>query len=189
VSHPLPQVKGVLLTGAVRIEGERPHRQVWNSLVAMDDGGQVLASYDKAQLVPFGEFVPFRTVLPLKKITPGDTDFSRGIGPRTLRIAGIPPFSPQVCYEGIFSKLAIDTHNHPQWMLNVTNDAWYGFTAGPYQHFDMVRMRSIEQRMPMVRVANNGISAVIDAQGRVVEQLPLGTRGAVDVLLPRASRM
>jgi apolipoprotein N-acyltransferase len=144
----------------------------------------LLASYDKHQLVPFGEFVPLRSVLPLNKITPGDTDFSRGPGPRTITLAGIPPFSPQVCYEGIFAGLAVDARARPEWMLNVTNDAWYGMTAGPHQHFEMTRMRAIEQGLPMVRVANNGITAIVDGRGRVLQSLPLGARGVIDAKLP-----
>jgi apolipoprotein N-acyltransferase len=183
--HPLPKLDGVLLTGAVRAEGARPNLKVWNSIIAMNGEGEVLATYDKHQLVPFGEFVPLRSVLPLDKITPGDIDFSRGAGAQTLNVKGIPPFSPLVCYEAIFPWMAVDAKNRPQWILNVTNDAWYGDTAGPYQHFDMTRMRAIEQGLPMVRAANNGISAVIDGRGRVIRSLPLGSRGSMDIFLPQ----
>ncbi len=178
----VPHIK-MLLTGAVRAEGIKPNLKIWNSLIAIMPAGDVVASYDKHQLVPFGEFVPLRSVLPLDKITPGDLDFSRGEGPQTVTLPGIPPFSPLVCYEGIFPSMAV-AKERPAWLLNVTNDGWYGDTAGPYQHFDMVRMRAIEQRLPVVRAANSGISAVIDPYGRVVASLPLNQRAFLDLKLP-----
>lgn len=182
----LPELHSPLLTGAIRAEGYGRQVQIWNSFIGMTPLGDRLVSYDKHQLVPFGEFVPLRSVLPLDKITPGDIDFSRGDGPKTLVIEHLPPFSPLVCYEAIFPWMAIDKKNRPGWMLNVTNDGWYGNTAGPYQHFDMVRMRAIEQGLPMVRAANSGISAVVDARGRVVSQVGLGEKGAIDAFLPVA---
>ena len=183
--EPLPPVN-MLLTGAVRAEGHGKDVKIWNSLAALDSSGHTLAMYDKHQLVPFGEFVPLRTVLPLDKVTPGDIDFSRGTGPMTVNIKGLPPFSPVICYEGIFPWYAIDAAHRPEWLLNVTNDGWYGDSPGPYQHFDMVRMRAIEQGLPLVRVANSGISALIDPHGRVVINLPLNQSGMIDVRLPKA---
>lgn len=175
-----------LITGAVRAEGGRENLTLWNSIVALAGDGSVLAHYDKHQLVPFGEFVPLRSVLPLDKITPGSIDFSRGEGAKTIRLAGLPPFSPLVCYEGIFPALAVDSQHRPEWLLNLTNDGWYGDTAGPYQHLAMVRMRAIEQGLPMVRAANSGISAVWDSDGRLVGGLSLNQAGVVDVYLPAA---
>ncbi|MFZ4540471.1 MAG: apolipoprotein N-acyltransferase [Rickettsiales bacterium] len=183
--QPLPPVK-LLLTGALRVEGVRPKMQLWNSVLAMDGKGRVLASYDKHQLVPFGEFVPLRSVLPLDKITPGETDFSRGVGPRTVTVAGIPPFSPLVCYEAIFPWMAVDSNARPAWFLNVTNDAWYGVSPGPYQHLDMARMRAIEQGLPLVRAANNGVSVMTDGRGRVLQRIELNQSGLFDALLPAA---
>ena len=180
----LPPVN-LLLTGAVRAEGHGRDVKIWNSLAAMDSNGHVLAVYDKHQLVPFGEFVPLRKVLPLDKITPGDIDFSRGPGPATVTVKGLPPFSPLICYEVIFPWFAIDAAHRPQWILNVTNDGWYGDSPGPYQHFDMVRMRAIEQGLPLVRVANSGISALIDPHGRIAANLPLNQSGMIDVYLPK----
>lgn len=179
----LPSVKR-LITGAVRAEGQGESLTLWNSIIALNTHGEVLQSYDKHQLVPFGEFVPLRRVLPLDKITPGAIDFSRGDGPHTMRLEGLPPFSPLVCYEGIFSSMAVDKTQRPEWMLNLTNDGWYGDTAGPYQHLAMVRMRSIEQGLPMVRVANSGVSAVYDSYGRVAGALSLNQMGVLDVALP-----
>jgi apolipoprotein N-acyltransferase len=179
----VPKLK-LLLTGAVRAEGYRPDIKIWNSIVAIDPQGAVLASYDKHQLVPFGEFVPLRHLLPLDKITPGDIDFSRGAGVRTLSVGNLPPFSPLICYEVIFPHLAVDARHRPAWLLNLTNDAWYGDSAGPHQHFEMTRMRAIEQGLPLLRAANSGISAVIDGRGRILASLALDQRGVIDTLLP-----
>lgn len=174
-----------LITGAVRADDTKNALHVFNSAVVITPDGKWVQSYDKHQLVPFGEFVPLRSVLPLDKITPGSVDFSRGAGARTLRADGVPPFSPLVCYEIIFPWLALDKTDRPDWMLNITNDAWYGDTAGPYQHFAMTRMRAIEQGLPVVRAANTGISAVIDPYGRTVRALALGERGIIDQSLPK----
>jgi apolipoprotein N-acyltransferase len=146
-------------------------------------GGQ-FSTYDKHQLVPFGEFVPLRNVLPLDKITPGNIDFSRGEGPRTITQAGAPPFSPLICYEIIFPWYAVDKEKRPEWIFNATNDGWYGDTPGPHQHLDAARMRAVEQGLPVVRAANTGISAVIDPYGRVVKKLNLNVRGIIDQTLP-----
>jgi len=173
----------LLLTGALAVEGEGADTRIYNSVAAIDGQGNLRARYDKHQLVPFGEFVPLRAVLPLRKITPGDIDFSRGEGAHTVAIEGVPPFSPLVCYEAIFPWMAT-AETRPAWLLNVTNDGWYGDSAGPYQHFAMARMRAIEQGLPLARAANNGVSAVVDPYGRVVASLALNVRGILDVPLP-----
>ena len=173
-----------LLTGAVRADDRAPQLRLWNSLAVIEPGGRWATSYDKHQLVPFGEFVPLRSVLPLEKITPGSIDFSRGTGARTFHVANIPPFSGLICYEVIFPWIMADKTDRPEWLLNVTNDAWYGDSPGPYQHFEAARLRSIEQGLPLVRAANTGISAVIDPYGRPVRLLALGERGIIDQALP-----
>ena len=175
---------GVLITGALRTESEGKDFQIFNSIVAIDAAGTVQASYDKAQLVPFGEFVPLRSVLPLEKITPGNLDFTRGHGPETFTVSGAPAFSPLVCYEIVFPWLSANVAHRPAWLVNATNDGWYGDSPGPYQHFAMARMRAIEQGLPLVRAANSGISAVIDPYGRVIALLPLDVRGALNTTLP-----
>ncbi len=172
---------GLLLTGAPRIDQQAATARVWNALHAIDPQGTVVATYDKFHLVPFGEYVPFRSVLPIDKITAGAGDFSAGPGVRTLSLAGLPPFSPLICYEGIFPGAVADRSDRPQWLLNVTNDAWFGITAGPHQHFAAVRLRAIEEGLPLVRAANNGISAVVDPFGRVLARLALGDEGVLDV--------
>jgi apolipoprotein N-acyltransferase len=176
----------IALVGTVRTDPppEQP-QHIWNSLEAIDSTGRVLASYDKSHLVPFGEYVPLRSVLPINKITPGTMDFSSGDGPHTLALAGVPPFSPLICYEVIFPGAVVDEDDRPQWLLNITNDAWYGFTSGPFQHLAIARVRAVEEGLPLVRDGNNGISAVFDPYGRIREHLDLDAIGVLDVALPR----
>ncbi|MFT5485835.1 MAG: apolipoprotein N-acyltransferase [Paracoccaceae bacterium] len=180
--------KGLLLTGSVRLERQNGRVvRVWNSLVAVDEKADVVAVYDKHHLVPFGEYMPLREILPLDKITGGALDFSRGPGPRTLRLPGLPAFSPLICYEVIFPGRVVDSADRPSWLLNITNDAWFGTSAGPHQHFASARLRAVEEGLPVVRAANTGISAVVDAYGRVVSSLGLGQAGIVDSKLPVAA--
>ena len=179
---------GHVLLGAPRTNGvEGEARRYWNSLYALDRDGTVAAVYDKFHLVPFGEYVPWRDLLPIDKITPGTVDYTPGPGPRTVSLPGLPPFSPLICYEAIFpGAVTTDGGPSPRWLLNVTNDAWYGITAGPHQHFAIARTRGVEEGLPLVRVATTGISGVVDAYGRVTARLELGERGAVDAELPQA---
>jgi apolipoprotein N-acyltransferase len=182
--HFAPQ-GGYLITGAVRDDPPGTLKRITNSLFVISAEGKVAAAYDKHQLVPFGEFVPLRAILPLEKITPSDLDFSRGAGAQTLAPAAIPPFSPLICYEVVFPWITVNKTTRPDWILNVTNDAWFGNSPGPYQHFAMARMRAVEQGLPLVRAANTGISAVIDPYGRILRALPLGARGVIDQALPK----
>jgi apolipoprotein N-acyltransferase len=177
---------GLLITGAPRTTagGEMPKR-FWNSLHAIDSDGRIRGTYDKHHLVPFGEYVPFRGILPLGKLTAGRQDFSPGPGVETLEWAGLPPVSPLICYEIIFPG-RVAAVPRPQWILNLTNDAWFGFSTGPYQHFAASRLRAVEEGLPVVRVANTGISGVVDAHGRVIKQLSLGQTGIIDSPLPVA---
>src|SRR5215469_3858287 len=176
--------RGYLVTGAVRANAPPgPVVQVWNSLEAVNGAGEIVAHYDKAHLVPFGEYVPLRDVLPLQKITPGNLNYTAGPGPRTIDLPGLPPFAPLICYEVIFPGAIVDEDDRPAWILNATNDAWYGRSSGPYQHFAIARTRAVEEGLPLVRVANNGVSGVIDAVGRVVARIDLNTVGHIDLLL------
>jgi len=163
-----------------------PVEQIWNSIEAVNDRGEIVARYDKAHLVPFGEYVPFRNLLPFNKITAGTMDLSAGPGPRTLVLPGLPPFAPLVCYEAIFPGAVVAEGDRPAWMLNVTNDAWYGRSSGPYQHFAIARARAVEEGLPLVRIANNGISGVVDPLGRVLVRTHLDAIGYVDSALPAA---
>jgi apolipoprotein N-acyltransferase len=176
---------GLMLVGVLRgtPEGVEPVQE-WNSLQMLDDKGDIVGQYDKAHLVPFGEYVPLPKWLPLAKITVGSIAISPGPGPQTLQLPGLPPVGPLICYEAIFPGAIIDETHRPDWMLNVTNDGWYGNSSGPYQHFAAARMRAIEEGLPLVRNANNGISAVIDPYGRVIARLGLNEVGVVDAPLP-----
>lgn len=178
---------GAVLTGAPRTTPPtNPEFRVWNSLFAIGADGTAAAIYDKAHLVPFGEYVPLRTFLPVEKITPGATDFDAGPGPQTLSVPGLPPFAPLICYEVIFSGRVTEPGRRPGWLLNITNDAWFGDSAGPYQHFASARWRAVEEGLPLVRVAVTGISAVVDPYGRTVSILGIGKVGVLDARLPDA---
>lgn len=179
---------GILITGGLRIDYANEEKteisKVWNSVFALDEKG-VVATYDKHHLVPFGEYVPLQKFLPfIEKITDGAIGFSKGKGTQTI-ITQPFSFSPLVCYEAIFPDQMYAPQSRPQLLVNVTNDAWFGNSSGPYQHFDMARMRSIEQGISMARVANTGISAFIDPYGKVVESVNLNQPGIVDVNLIR----
>ncbi|PCJ60782.1 MAG: apolipoprotein N-acyltransferase [Rhodospirillaceae bacterium] len=177
---------GLLLTGAPRrppgAKGDAPS----NGVVALDERGNIVGGYDKFHLVPFGEFVPLRGLLPISRIVPGIGDFHRGSGPVTLALGSLPPLSPLICYEVIFPGAVLDKTTRPRWLLNVTNDAWFGKSAGPYQHFTAARLRAVEEGLPLVRVANTGISAIVDPYGRVLQRLDLGVAGVLDGALPAA---
>ncbi|SCA55601.1 Apolipoprotein N-acyltransferase [Candidatus Terasakiella magnetica] len=177
---------GAVITGTPRMtqRGETPF-QVWNSLMVVNEVGQVVANYDKSHLVPFGEYIPFRKILPLQKLTAGGVDFSAGPGPQTIKVGGLPSFSPLICYEIIFPGAVKDEENRPQWLLNVTNDGWYGNSPGPYQHLISARMRSVEEGLPLVRSANTGITVVTDGFGRIRHQIAYGNEGFIDVELPK----
>ena len=181
---------GHLITGAPR-RTRSAGRTIafWNSLHALTPGGVIAASYDKHHLVPFGEYVPLREIIPLRVLTYGARGHTSGPGPRTLEVPGLPPFSPLICYEAIFPGAVVARalpEDRPAWLLNITNDAWFGHTAGPYQHFQAARFRAVEEGMPLVRAANTGISAVVDSYGRVVGRLGLGEAGVLDAPLPPA---
>jgi apolipoprotein N-acyltransferase len=176
---------GYVITGALRgspLSG--PLKEVWNSIDIIDPAAEIIAQYDKAHLVPFGEYVPFRDVLPFHKLTAGSIDLSAGPGPQTIGLTQLPPFAPLICYEAIFPGAIVDARQRPSWILNVSNDAWYGRTSGPYQHFAMARTRAVEEGLPLVRAANNGISGVIDAEGRVLASTKLDAVTYADIKLP-----
>ena len=178
---------GMLITGSIHADKSSAGfvEKIYNSIHAIDHNGTVLAVYDKHHLVPFGEYVPFRGVLPIEKITPGMIDFSQGDGVKTLPVPGMPSFSPLICYEAIFPNAVIDKNDPPEIMINVTNDAWYGNSSGPYQHFNMVRVRAVEHGIPLIRVANTGISGVIDPYGRILSKTKLGQDAVLDEQIPK----
>lgn len=182
----------ILITGAARIEadGGGKRGKIFNSIEVLQ-GDRVLAFYDKMHLVPFGEYLPLEGLLrPLgvSHLVPGTWD--QGQGPRALVAPGLPAISPLICYEAIFPGEAAPKDKagrRPQLLLNLTNDGWFGRTTGPYQHFAQARLRAIEEGLPLVRVANTGISSIVDAYGRVLDQLPLGEEGIIDGRLPKAA--
>jgi apolipoprotein N-acyltransferase len=184
----------VLITGAARLAEQTPgdsRAHYFNSIQVIDSHGALLDRYDKRRLVPFGEYLPFAELFDRIGVTqfvhiPGG--FDAGAGPSVLRAPGLPEALPLVCYEAIFPR-EFGTFLRPDegraaWMLNVTDDAWFGLTPGPHQHFAQARLRAIEQGLPLVRAANSGASAVIDGLGRVVAELPLGVEGVLDSTLP-----
>ena len=176
----------LLLTGApARVrDGERLDR--FNTVQAYDGAGRALASYAKHHLVPFGEYVPYRDWLPVERMVAGLSDFSPGPGPRTLVLPGVPPVAVAICYEIVFPGAVIDDASRPGWLFNATNDAWFGTSIGPEQHLAAARMRAVEEGVPVVRAANTGISAIVDADGRLLERLDIGETGVLDAPLPGA---
>jgi apolipoprotein N-acyltransferase len=141
-------------------------------------------------LVPFGEYLPMQALLEdlgLRQLTGMRGGFDAGAAPRRLlRVPGLPAAAPLICYEAVFPGAVVATAERPQLMLNVTNDGWFGDTTGPRQHFHQARVRAVEEGIPLVRAANNGISAVVDGYGRVVQRLDLDRRGTIDSALPAA---
>lgn len=175
-----------LVLGIQREEGGR----YYNSLALLEGRGEVAALYDKHHLVPFGEYVPFGDLMARIGIhglaASEGGGFSPGPGPALIDVPGIGPAMPLICYESIFPGEVRAMPARARVLLVATNDAWFGDFAGPYQHFALGRMRAIEQGLPMLRAANTGVSAVIDARGRVIESLPLGEAGVIDAALPQA---
>ncbi len=178
---------GMLVTGAPRLERTADGTlQAWNSLHAMDADGVIHATFDKFHLVPFGEYVPFRDFLPIDRIVPGGIDFSAGPGPQLVSIRGLPLASPLICYEVIFPGRVVPDTGRAEMLLNLTNDSWFGQSAGPYQHLAAARLRAVEEGLALVRSAGGGISAVIDPYGRTRAALGLGVTGVLDTELPRS---
>lgn len=196
IEESLPKGAYLFTGGLRRTDPDLNPLTIWNSLLVLDDTGDIVAHYDKSHLVPFGEYLPFRPFLDrlfgkgsIKKITAGTVDFTAGSGPVTLPLPNLPAFSGLVCYEVIFPKAIVNpAHSRPSWIINVTNDAWYGNTSGPYQHFEAARFRAIEEGIPLVRAANSGISAVFDAYGQTMGSLKLNEKAVLDVLLPSPTR-
>jgi apolipoprotein N-acyltransferase len=176
-----------LLTGVVRSEPRGEGRRFFNSMAAIDGRGRVRAVYDKAHLVPFGEYLPFyRWLEPLgiTKLTGGSGGYSEGAGVRTLTIPGTPSFGPLICYEVIFPGEVVEPGRRPKWLVTMTDDSWFGPWTGPYQHLGIAKIRAAEEGLPIVRAANTGVSAVIDPYGRIVKSLGLDETGFLDADLP-----
>ena len=183
--------KDVLLTGGVALEYDRSGKLVAarNSLFGLDAQGRLLGRYDKAHLVPYGEYLPMRPILSaigLSRLAPGDLDFWPGPGPQSFALPGFGKVGVQVCYEIIFPGQVIDAKNRPDFLFNPSNDAWFG-AWGPPQHLAQARLRAIEEGMSIVRSTPTGISAVIAPDGSLLASLPWRTAGAIDARLPLAA--
>lgn len=201
IGRALPK-DGVLVTGAARVEGApgsptNPPRyfnsiQVIGRSADPGGGGTVGDAYDKVHLVPFGEYTPFMALMErigISQFVPIPGGFTPGPRHRILHVPGLPPVVPAVCYEAIFSGAVVPPDEAPLdegLILNVSDDGWFGQTAGPYQHLAQARLRAIEQGLPLIRAANTGISAIIDPYGRILEELPLGEAGVLDGFLPKS---
>jgi apolipoprotein N-acyltransferase len=172
--------------GVVQADGRLHADAVYNSLIVLGKEASVHAIYDKVHLVPFGEYLPLEKLLisfGFKELT--NTGYTSGTNHPLIETDGAPPFLPLICYEVIFP----DMLNHPirpTWIVNLTNDSWYGNSTGPYQHLLQARVRAIETGLPLVRAANTGISAIIDPYGRIIASQPLNTMGVIDEALPAA---
>lgn len=181
----------VLISGALRREnGPSGEQRGFNSIMAFTSEGGLAAVYDKVHLVPFGEYLPMQPVLSalgLTKLTHGLGAFDAGPWPRPrFEVPGLPQAGGLICYEVLFPGEVVEDAHRPALLVNVTNDGWFGDTSGPRQHFHQARVRAVEEGLPIVRVANNGISAVIDGLGRVRTSIDLNVRGVADSGLPSA---
>lgn len=176
-----------LLAGGIRINDEKNPTEIWNSMFVINCDGDIVNFYDKMHLVPFGEYVPLKKFIPVTKVTHGSIDFSPGSNLKTIKVnEHLPSFAPLICYEAYFPEDVVIKKQLPDFIVNFTNDAWYGNTSGPYQHLYMTKLRAIEQGIPVIRAANTGISAVIDPYGRILKMLPLNSEGIIDLRLPKA---
>ena len=181
-----------LITGAARVEPFVPGAdapRVFNSIYVLNEEGVIEEAYDKVHLVPFGEYLPLRGMLEglgLRQLVQAPGGFSAGPRLRTIPLPTAPPFGPLICYEIIFPGAVVEPGNRPGWLLNVTNDGWYGDTPGPRQHFRQAVVRAVEEGLPLVRAANTGISAIVDPYGRVQASLDVGAAGVIDGELPRS---
>ena len=190
ITNLLPQ-RSVLITGAIRLaDPDHPAKSgVYNSIYVIDHAGSIAAVYDKVHLVPFGEYLPFERMLErfgLEELTEQRGGFLAGDRHRLIAVPGAPIALPLICYEVIFPGEVMPPGRRPGWIVNVTNDGWFGISTGPYQHFEQARVSAIELGLPLARAANTGISAVVDPVGRIVNSLPLGAEGVFDAPLPRA---
>jgi apolipoprotein N-acyltransferase len=184
--------KAVLITGGVRPADAAPTARgtmrAYNSVYVIDHDGTILSVYDKVHLVPFGEYLPFQAFLEklgLMQLTKVQGGFLAGDRHRSFSVPRAPRMLPLICYEIIFPGDVVPAGERPAWLLNLTNDGWFGISTGPYQHLQQARVRAIEEGLPVVRAANTGVSAIIDPLGRIVKSLPLGTEGVIDGPLPR----
>lgn len=180
--------QGYLITGQIRYGADETRRYVpRNSMLVLNPQGQTAAYYDKSHLVPFGEYIPLRSWLPqwIRPLANAIGTFASGHGPQLINLPGYPPLGALICYEVIFPGEIVNPAKRPQWIINLTNDGWYGDSAGPRQHFVSTRLRAIEEGITIVRAANTGISAVISPYGTLLGQLSLNQAAILDEKLPK----
>lgn len=180
----------ILLTGAVRRSAPADSADYFTSVLVIDGSAKVLSHYDKSHLVPGGEFLPWAWALEpfgFRRLVDFPEGFRAGVGAESLRVPGAGLVGAQICYEAIFPAEAVAPGNRPDWLVNVTNDGWFGNSTGPYQHLAQFRLRAIEQGLAAVRSANTGISAVFDPFGRTIVQSEMDIGGAYDSPLPRSA--
>lgn len=172
---------GYLITGALRFDGN----MAYNSLYVINDNAEIVDFYDKNHLVPFGEYIPLRHYLPdwVRPIAANIADFGIGEKYKNISIKDFPVFGALICYEIIFPDEVINRDNKPDWLVLVSNDGWYGDSAGPYQHLAAAQMRAVEEGVTIIRSANSGISAAINPLGEIYASLPLNQKGVLDVKL------
>jgi apolipoprotein N-acyltransferase len=195
IARALPQ-NTLLFTGAIRLADPNNPVQsgVYNSIYVIDHQGSIRAVYDKVHLVPFGEYLPFQDILErigLQTLTEQRGGFLAGDRHRLIAIPGAASVLPLICYEVIFPgelfpREMRTSEQRPGWIVNVTNDGWFGNSTGPYQHLQQARVTAIEEGLPLARAANTGISAMVDPVGRIVGSLPLDKEGVLDAPLPRS---
>jgi apolipoprotein N-acyltransferase len=162
--------------------------RAYNSIYVIDHNGAILSVYDKMHLVPFGEYLPFQDFLEslgLMQLTKVRGGYVPGTVRQPITPPRAPPFLPLICYEVVFPGEVVPRGERPGWLVNLTNDGWFGQSSGPYQHLQQARVRAIEEGLPLVRAANSGVSAVIDPAGRIIRALGLGAEGVLDSALPQ----
>lgn len=178
-AHGIPTLLGVTHRNGARY---------FNALVVIDGQGRQIALYDKHHLVPFGEYIPFGdqlSFLGLRGLAARDgAGYSPGPGPQILDLGTLGRILPLICYEAVFAQDLFRAKGRADWIVQITNDAWFGDLTGPYQHLAQARFRAAEQGLPLVRVANTGVSALIDPTGQILVEIPLNTTGYLDVTLP-----
>ena len=182
-----------LMFGTYRVEGTQSRPVYFNSLVAVRRNAEGLALtglYDKYRLVPFGEYLPLESLMGaigVKKLVAVGDGFTSGPQPRPIVPVGVPPVQPLICYESLFPGFVRDGPDRPKWIVNVSNDSWFGQTSGPWQHLNLASYRAIESGLPLIRATPTGVSAIVDARGRPRRVLGLGVEGVIDGPLPGAA--
>ncbi|HAH10345.1 MAG TPA: apolipoprotein N-acyltransferase [Alphaproteobacteria bacterium] len=178
-----------LISGSVqRRDGASGGMDYYNGIDIIGDDGKVVESYQKSHLVPFGEYLPLAPLLErlgITKLTGGQGGFKSGSGVRSITLSPQSTIGPLICYEIVFSRAVVDRARRPDWLVNLTDDSWFGPSSGPYQHLGIARLRAVEEGLAVVRAANTGVSAIIDPYGRVVASIPLGTVGLLQAAVPQ----